>query len=91
MQKSSLRFEYYKSAQVALSALGQGPHHAMQIAERLYTQDYISYPRTESTTYPTTFDFEGTLSLQCKNPNWGDYVKGIMHKYMQEGSLFLQC
>lgn len=63
---------------VASSALGLGPHHAMQIAERLYTQGYISYPRTESTAYPETFDFEGTLSLQCKNPNWGDYVKSLL-------------
>jgi DNA topoisomerase-3 len=30
-------------AQVASSALGMGPHHAMQIAERLYIQGYIRY------------------------------------------------
>lgn len=36
--------------------VGIGPQYAMQLAERLYTQGYISYPRTETTSYPENFD-----------------------------------
>lgn len=63
---------------VASSALGMGPHHAMQIAERLYTQGYISYPRTESTAYPTSFDVRGILLTQQSHPVWGEYVRSLL-------------
>ncbi|KAK7280853.1 hypothetical protein RIF29_08385 [Crotalaria pallida] len=63
---------------VASSALGFGPQMAMQLAERLYTQGFISYPRTESTAYPPSFDFVGALSAQANNPTWGNYVQGLL-------------
>ncbi|KAK7306407.1 hypothetical protein VNO77_44346 [Canavalia gladiata] len=63
---------------VASSALGFGPQMAMQLAERLYTQGFISYPRTESTAYPPSFDFRGVLSAQTNNPTWGNYVQGLL-------------
>ncbi|XP_034948917.1 DNA topoisomerase 3-beta-1 [Chelonus insularis] len=63
---------------VASSGLGMGPHHAMQIAERLYTQGYISYPRTETTSYPENFDFISTLRLQQNNSEWSDEVRKIL-------------
>ncbi|XP_028852836.1 DNA topoisomerase 3-beta-1 isoform X2 [Denticeps clupeoides] len=63
---------------VASSALGMGPQHTMQIAERLYTQGYISYPRTETTHYPENFDLKGTLRQQANNPYWSDSVKTLL-------------
>jgi DNA topoisomerase-3 len=42
-------------------ALGIGPHQALSVAERLYLSGYLSYPRTESTKYPTSFDIVGAL------------------------------
>ncbi|KAJ8263716.1 hypothetical protein COCON_G00161730 [Conger conger] len=63
---------------VASSALGMGPQHTMQIAERLYTQGYISYPRTETTHYPENFDLKDTLRQQANNPFWADIVKALL-------------
>ncbi|KAL5542809.1 hypothetical protein UlMin_010519 [Ulmus minor] len=63
---------------IASSALGLGPQVAMQIAERLYTRGFISYPRTESTAYPSSFDFQGTLGTLANNPTWGTYVKKLL-------------
>jgi DNA topoisomerase IA len=41
--------------------LGMGPHDTMRVAERLYLSGYITYPRTESTSYPTNFDFKAIV------------------------------
>lgn len=62
----------------ASSGLNIGPQHCMQIAERLYTQGYISYPRTETTHYPENFDLKGTLRQQVSNSIWGSSVRELL-------------
>lgn len=37
-----------------------------------------SYPRTESTAYPSSFDFRGTLAALENNPSCGGYVQGLL-------------
>jgi DNA topoisomerase-3 len=46
---------------VASSGLGMGPQHTMHVAERLYIQGYISYPRTETSKYPAEFNIREVL------------------------------
>ncbi|CAG8648853.1 16272_t:CDS:10 [Gigaspora margarita] len=62
------------------SNLGIGPHETMVIAERLYTQGYISYPRTETTSYPKNFDIKSVLKDQSGHPSWGLYAKELLEK-----------
>lgn len=66
------------------SGLGMSPIHTMQIAERLYTQGFISYPRTETTQYPSNFDFKEVLQQQSKSVSWGEYVRDLLKGNMQQ-------
>lgn len=59
-------------------ALGIGPHQALSVAERLYLSGYLSYPRTESTKYPSSFDVAGTLRDQTNDNRWGSYVSDLL-------------
>ena len=49
-----------------------------QVAERLYTQGYISYPRTETTHYADSFDLRSPLKAQQGNSIWGSYVRELL-------------
>ncbi|VDK31961.1 unnamed protein product [Taenia asiatica] len=63
---------------VASASLGIGPHAAMAIAERLYTSGFISYPRTESTAYPSSMDLKALLRQHINHPKWGDVVSDLL-------------
>lgn len=58
--------------------LGIGPHQALSVAERLYLSGYLSYPRTESTKYPRSFDIAATLKDQAEDNRWGSYVSELL-------------
>jgi DNA topoisomerase-1 len=46
---------------VAAARLGFSAARAMRVAEDLYMNGYISYPRTDNTVYPSTLDLNGIL------------------------------
>ena len=62
----------------ASKVLGIGPKECMHAAENLYLMGYLSYPRTESTAYPGSFDIKGTLREQQNHDEWGDFVRDLL-------------
>ena len=60
-------------------ALGIGPHHTMHVAESLYLSGYLSYPRTESSAYPKSFDIRDTLRQQAQDSRWSKYVTELLN------------
>lgn len=58
--------------------MSASPCPTRQVAERLYIQGYLSYPRTESSAYPEHFDFKEILTEQRHHPIWGDYAKALL-------------
>lgn len=48
-------------------------HRLMEIAEKLYNNGYISYPRTETDSFPRDFDFTGIVKKLQADPAVGEY------------------
>ncbi len=63
--------EFLRSA----SAIGISPANAMRIAEYLYVNGFISYPRTDNTVYPATLDTKGILT---------SFLDTEFHEYAQK-------
>ena len=62
----------------------------MHIAERLYLQGYITYPRTETTSYPQKFDFKGVANSLASINEFNAYCKKLLtvRKVMRRNVLY---
>ena len=63
---------------VASKTFGMSAHDTMKVAEHLYLRGYITYPRTESTTFSNNFNFKEVLSQHQSHPDWGQYVSDLL-------------
>src|ERR687884_1400877 len=62
----------------AAASLGIGPSRAARIAEDLYTDGYISYPRTDNTVYPRSLDLREILGYLKRVEGAGEYAEGFL-------------
>ncbi|XP_036307738.1 DNA topoisomerase 3-alpha isoform X1 [Pipistrellus kuhlii] len=52
----------------------------MRIAEKLYTQGYISYPRTETNIFPRDLNLTALVEQQTPDPRWGPFAQSILER-----------
>jgi DNA topoisomerase-1 len=66
----------------ASSRLGITPAAAMRLAEDLYMDGFISYPRTDNTVYPPSLNTKELVSSLVRIPEF-DAAKGLLDKPLQ--------
>ena len=65
---------------VAAARLGFPAANAMRIAEDLYMNGFISYPRTDNTVYPASLDIGGILTTLKQSPFRKDIEWTLAHR-----------
>ncbi|PAA46937.1 hypothetical protein BOX15_Mlig014717g3 [Macrostomum lignano] len=68
----TVEFEKLASRKLRINA-----KEAMHIAERLYTQGYISYPRTETNIFPRDFNLRGLVQTQTADNRWAQFAQRV--------------
>lgn len=68
------------SLMAAASVEGITPARTMRIAESLYMDGYISYPRVDNTVYPKSLDLADVVKTISVNPAYASYCKQLLGK-----------
>lgn len=65
------------SLMAAASSEGISPGRCMRMAESLYMDGYISYPRVDNTVYPSTLDLGSIVDMLKDNPAYRPYCEKL--------------
>uniref|UniRef100_A0A183CPU0 DNA topoisomerase n=1 Tax=Globodera pallida TaxID=36090 RepID=A0A183CPU0_GLOPA len=68
----------FELLRVCSSLLDLSPSQTMDLAQRVYMQGCISYPRTETSAYPDSFDFVAALRELAKMPRLGEIARQLL-------------
>jgi len=68
------------SLMAAAAAEGISPARTMRIAESLYMDGYISYPRVDNTVYPASLNLAEVVSTISGNPAYAPYCAQLLAK-----------
>ena len=66
---------------LASTELGMSPNKTMRLAENLYMEGFITYPRTETTKYSPSFDFKNNLKKFEGYETFGKEVKELISDF----------
>ena len=66
------------SLQAAAAAEGISPARTMRLAESLYMDGLISYPRVDNTVYPSSLDLKGVVRELAKVPQYAPVAQGLL-------------
>ncbi len=68
------------SLMAAAASEGLSPARTMRIAESLYMDGYISYPRVDNTVYPESLDLEGTVKKLADVAVYRPYCQELLSR-----------
>ena len=67
-----------KLLKVGSQSFGLSAHETMKIAEGLYLRGFTTYPRTESTTFSSNFNFKEVLTSLKDHDRYGAHAQGLL-------------
>ena len=62
---------------LASKKLRMSAKETMKIAEKLYTQGFISYPRTETNIFPKELNLVPLVEIQTQDQRWSGYTSPL--------------